>query len=509
MTMAEENVFCCTSTRLLNTDHLQRLQFQARIPQILEPLVSKLKTPILRTVTTSTPKFDLPHQRHSLIRSVTRINDLKPMIMDHEIDSRNLMKISTRPIPQSHVRFSQTAINTESFRTKKDSNPPIINIQGDHPVKQSHRISWPIVTQDTVNPLRFIISNLQDLFRRDMDTQIQDWCHLQMNTPTQVSWLQPQEIHSHQIHSHHHHLQHQRTIVSCHHHHSRLVQAKNILRLRVWLVILLLIGFCPPVLRVPGIVSVQRQLHRFLQERIDFPHQNDFWFHRHQFMTQKINNVTRHHPLNNYLHHQFWVTYKVTDAYMPLVKIRPHPNLEFHQKDWYPPLLFMHQYQKDLQESLLIDIWSNRQYTNVIKLHRVIAIDLLQYHQSQKDFCRVLQIQRVHIKDILRAREFCHVLVHLISLEGIPVRKGAVMVPVRNTAKDRVHLQYPQILLVDLLDFKMLDRDLSSQMRDSVTYQCNDMDSPGLLTDIWRLNDTWRLILLHTMAKWSAIRIGE
>lgn len=484
MTMAEENVFCCTSTRMLNTDHPQRLQFQLPVPEVPDPLRSKLKTQIPRTVTTSE--------------------------MDLEIDSKSPTKRSRKN--KSNAQHKQTAINTELPRVKIVSCPPIINTQEDHPVKQSHRAFCPIVTRDTVNPLQFIINNLQDLFRRDMDMEIRAWRHLQMNTPTPaVSWQQPQEIHSLQIHSRHRHPQLQRTIASCHHHRSRPAPAKSIPRLKVCLVTLLLIGCCPPVLRVPGIVSVQHQLHRFLQQKIDSPPRNDFWHRQPQFMTQRISNVTRHHPPNDYLlpHRQFWEISKMTDVSMPLVRTRITQNLEFHRKDWYPPPLYMHQYRKDLPESLPTGISSNHQYTIDIKPHRVIATDLPQYHQSRKDFYRVLQIQRVHIKDIPRAREFCPVRVHQISLGGILVRREAPMTPVRNTSSDRVRLRCLQILPVDSPDSRTLDRDLSLPARGSTKLPCNVMVCRGLRTDICRMNDTWRLVRLHMMAKWSTIRTGE
>ena len=476
-TMAEENVSCCTSTRPLNMYLHQHLQFQVQIPAVVEPLGSKPVILSPRNVTTNTPKPDLLHQPLYQARIATRTSDPKSMnslFMDHEIGSRNPTSLSER-IDQSRQRFvqsNQTASSMESI----GSNPPAVirittSIREDRPVKQCHRTSCPILTRDTANLAQFIVSRNQDVPRRDAFTLIPDWCHLELETsmPTAVSWSLLQETPFPQTPSHHHHPQLQQMTVSYHLHHSLHPPVRSIPHHIVWLVILLLIGFYPLVLQAPGTGSERRQPHPYLQERKDFLRRSVYWSLLHLIMIQRINN------------------------------------------DWFLPLRSTHQYRRSSLESHRIGSWLNHQFMIGTRVQRVIEIGFHQFRQLQRGFFLVVRTLRLPIRDTLLARESWQVL-HQISLEGIRVLREALIILLRNTWRDRVRLLHLRNSQADFRGFWMSDRDrdLSSQVKDLMSCQCNDLGKRDLAIDTWPVNDIWRLARLLTMARWlRMIRIGK
>lgn len=273
-------------------------------------------------------------------------------------------------------------------------------------------------------------------------------------------------------------------------------------------------GFCPPVLRAPGIGSEQLQHHLYLQERIDSHPQRDYWPLLHPFMTRRISNDTQDHPLNDFIHQhrQFWGTYKVTDVYMLLEKTPRIQNMERDsQRDWSLPLQFMPQFQRGSLESHRTGSWWNRRFMSDTRVQQIIGgIGFHQSRQLQRDSSRVLQTRRVHTRGTLQARGSWRVLGDRISPGGIRVRRGVLRVLVRSTWRDRVRRRYLRSLPADFRGSRTShpDRDLLSPVKDLMNWRCSDLDRIGVI-DTWPVKDIWLRAHLHTMEKLEVKLTGK
>lgn len=200
-----------------------------------------------------------------------------------------------------------------------------------------------------------------------------------------------------------------RTTASSHHRHCHPVRARSMPRARVWLITLLLIAFCPPILRGPSIAPTAPLQHRRCPPRSASPPPNGCWLISSQpRATLRISNVTLDHRTACYQGPpRFWEDYKRDSRiveYTPRILATP----PFPRTRYYPPRRYTLRYRRDSSASRK-DTWANRPFT----------IDILdRTHQRQhimSDIRRWRRPPRGQSKSdaILSLRlDFCDTIVH-------------------------------------------------------------------------------------------------
>jgi len=225
----------------------------------------------------------------------------------------------------------------------------------------------PIVSRDSMTSVRCTASSgsraivTRSATRSCASTR---WARMGLaNTRTRTHLRAP----SRRRRSRHRRRRHRQTTVSSHHRHCRPVRARSTLRVRVWLVTLLLIAFFPPILRGPSTVpTVPLQDHRCPPRSVS-PPPNDCWSISNQSQaTARINNATLVHliacsrdpPLS-------WEDFRLdfkrdsrVAGFMSRMLVTP----PFPQTGYYPPRRYMRQCQRDSSASRR-GTWASRPFT--------------------------------------------------------------------------------------------------------------------------------------------------
>lgn len=163
-----------------------------------------------------------------------------------------------------------------------------------------------------------------------------------------------------------HRRRHRRTTASSRHRHYRPVQARSMPRARAWLIILLLIVFCPPILRGPSIVPTAPLHHRRCPQRSASPPPNGCWPVNNQpQLMPRINNDTLDRTVCFPVPHQSWDSFKrdfKRDSKVPGSTLRILATLPFPRTGYYLPHRYMLRCQRDSPASRK-GIWANHPYT--------------------------------------------------------------------------------------------------------------------------------------------------
>lgn len=457
-TMAEENVSYCTNIRSLNTGP-RHLRFQDRTPERPEVSVPRSVPPA--------PRIVISQRRNNSKLICEQMDRMSPLakivtspISPPKGTSTSIMEavnecqasrgmtnqrtsqrstISQSPA-RKRVRYSQVASDSAIIRIKRDSVSPLCKSTTSIPQGDRLRLDnrcpetwfWPTVFHDSTNSPVYTVSRdcpwpRANAFNRPPATSfdsiipLTSWCQPETNTRIPISWYRAaRPVHFHQRRSPHRHHRHQRTTVSFHRRLCHPAQARNMPRPRVWLVILLLIGFCPQVLQAPDMAAARHQLHR-CQLKNDSLRRNDYWpinNRRVPCTSPRISNDTLEPviaccPDRRRCLEVYKPVYKGTGlVYIPRARIRPdRDTAPFRRTDYFHRHLYMPQCQRGSPASRPIGISASRLYTNdTIDRKRqqpFTTIVTRRYRPAPKDSSPIHLIPRPLISVTRRRRGHC------------------------------------------------------------------------------------------------------
>lgn len=455
--MAEENVSYCTNIRSLSTGPRHH-RFQDRVAERVEvsgPRSVPLAPQIVTNKRNNSKRTIYARAcRASPIKIVTnRINPLKgtsTSIMESgsecqasrgTINQRTSRRSTTSPSrARKLVRYSRVASDSAIIRAKRDSASPLCkritsSPQGERAtlakrcpktflstvfhVSTSSQAST-VTSRDCPWP-RANVSNRPPPPSFDSITWPTSWSTppRATNTRTRIFWCRDaRPVHSRPRRSPLRHHRHPPTTVSSHHHLCRLAQARSTPRPRVWLVILLLIGFWPQVLQAPDMAGARHQPHR-CQLRNDSPRRNDYWpinSRRVLCTSPRISNDTLEQTIACCpARHRCWEVYKPVykgtgTEYTQPARIQPHRDtVPFLRTVCFPRHLYTPQCQRDSRASRPTGTSAIRLYTNdTIGRRRRYQVSTTivtrRYRRALRDSSRIRPIRRPPISDTPRRR---------------------------------------------------------------------------------------------------------
>lgn len=200
----------------------------------------------------------------------------------------------TRSHPTSSRSISPSAPSTVDSRVASVSGITKLRRSVSPPVCTTVRTAAPIVSRDSTISARCTASNgfrvtivTRSAIRSCTSTQRARADRVNTRTRTRSSGPSPQRR------SRRRRRRHRPTTASSHHRHCRPVRARSTPRARAWLVILLLIAFCPPILRGPSMAPTAPLQHRRCPPRSASPPPSGCWPLSNQLpVTPRINNAT-------------------------------------------------------------------------------------------------------------------------------------------------------------------------------------------------------------------------
>lgn len=452
-TMAEENVSYCTNIRSLSTGPRHH-RFQDRVAERAEvsgPRSVPLAPQIVTSKRNNSKRAIYARAcRASPAKIVTnRINPLKgtnTSIMESEsecqasrgtINQRISRRSTTSPSrARKLVRYSRVASGSAITRAKRDSASPLCKRTTSSPqgeratlakrcpktflstvfhVSTSSRAST--VTRGCPWP-RANVSSRPPPPSFDSITWPTSWSTPRQatNTRTRIFWCRDaRPVHSRPRRSPLRHHRHPPTTVSSHHHLCHPARARSTPRPRVWLVILLLIGFWPQVLQAPDMAGARHQPHR-CQLRSDSPRRNDYWpinSRRVLCTSPRISNDTLEQAIACCpARHRCWEVYKPVykgtgTEYTQPARIH-RDTVPFLRTVCSPPHLYTPQCQRDSRANRATGTSAIRLYTNdtIDRRRRQVSTTIVtrRYRRAPRDSSRIRPIRRPPISDTPRRR---------------------------------------------------------------------------------------------------------
>lgn len=168
-------------------------------------------------------------------------------------------------------------------------------------------------------------------------------------------------------HFHRRRHRHRRMTASSRHRHCRPVRARSMPQARAWLVTLLLIAFCPPILRGPSSAPIVPLQHRRCPPRSALPPPNGCWpISSQPQVTLRINNATLDHLIACSRDHlRSWEDFRL-DFKRGSKVVRSMPKTLamplFPRTGYYPPRRYTPRCPRDSLASRK-DTWASRPFT--------------------------------------------------------------------------------------------------------------------------------------------------
>lgn len=200
----------------------------------------------------------------------------------------------TRSRPTSSRSTSPSAPSTVDNRIASVSGIIRLRRSASPPVCTTVRTAAPIVSRDSTISARCTASSgfritivTRSAIRSCTSTQRARAGRVNTRTRTRSAAPSPRRR------SRRRHRRHRPTTASSRHRHCRPVRARSTPRARAWLVILLLIAFCPPILRGPSMAPTAPLQHRRCPPRSALPPPSGCWPISNQLPAMpRINNAT-------------------------------------------------------------------------------------------------------------------------------------------------------------------------------------------------------------------------
>lgn len=305
----------------------------------------------------------IPSVERVVVRRVASVSDIirskaiRPMARE--------WPSGTRSHPTSNRSISPSAPSMVDNRVASVSGIIKLRRSVSPPVCITVRTVAPIVSRDSTISARCTASNgfrvtnvTRSAIRSCTLTQRARVGRVNTRTRTRSSDPSPRRR------SRRHRRQHQPTTASSRHRHCHPVRARSMPRARAWLVILLLIAFCPPILRGPSMAPTAPLQHRRCPPRSVSPPPSGCWPLSNQLpATLRINNATLDHLIIVCFRGlpRSWKDFRRdfrAAASMPRTLATP----PFPRTGYCPPRQYTLRYQRDSSASRK-DTWPSRPFT--------------------------------------------------------------------------------------------------------------------------------------------------